>query len=202
VAHIHIAMIGGAGIDAVRTEEMLYVQYLVDAFGVHSPEEDRFRSPPPSRGRTLTQLYGAGSHIRCLICLESGHPSQACHRASGKRLGFRSLSPEHLQACQEGRCMEPNKDGKYLSAAEHVGGGNVKVPSRYFSCCRHDVDPSLRWMTLTVDERSLCTRAIEPQEFPKKGVAVLDLDAAIIKYDVSTYVLTVAHQVEPKWRPV
>ena len=71
MAHIHIAMIGGAGIDAVRTEEMLYVQCLVDAFGVHSPEEDRFRSPPPSRGRTLTQLYGAGSHIRCLICLES-----------------------------------------------------------------------------------------------------------------------------------
>lgn len=169
-------------------------------------------------------MFGAGDHIRCLICLEQGHPSQACPLAKGRRLGFRSLSEAHLQACREGLLvsssssrsninallvsvlvgcdLDANEDGLELSAAAHVGGGNVKVVSRWFSCCRHDVDPALRWTTLTVDKDSQRTRAIEPEDFPNKGIVVFDLDEAVIKYDVSTYALTVAHGVEPRWRSV
>ena len=147
-------------------------------------------------------MFGAGDHIRCLICLECGHASHACSRASGKRLGFRSLSTAHLEACRQGLDLEANKDGERLTAAQHVGGGNVKVESRYFSCCRHDVDPALRWMTLTVDESTRKTRQLKPEDFSTKAVAVLDLDKVSIKYDVSTPSLTIAHGVEPHWRSV
>ncbi len=54
------------------------------------------------------------------------------------------------------------------------------------SMCRPNVDSSLHWMMLTVDLRSLCTPAIDPQELLKKGVVVLDFDAAIVKCNVST----------------
>ena len=151
---------------------------------------------------TAVAMFGFGDHIRCLICLECGHSSHACPRASGKRLGFRSLSPTHLEACRRGLDLEANEDGERLTAAQHVGGGNVKVESRYFSCCRHDVDPALRWTTLTVDKDTRRTRPLKPEDFSTKAVAVLDLDMVSIKYDVSTPSLTIAHGVEPHWRAV
>lgn len=147
-------------------------------------------------------MFGFGDHIRCLICLEHGHSSHGCPRACGKRLGFRSLSPAHLEACRRGLDLEANKGGQPLTAAQHVGGGNVKVESRYFSCCRHDVDPALRWMTLTVDESTRRPRQLKPDDFSTKAVAVLDLDKVCIKYDVSTPSLTIAHGVEPHWQSV
>ena len=101
-----------------------------------------------------------------------------------------------------GRSLEPNEGTPELSAAEHVAGGNVKVESRYFSCCRHDVDPAFFWTTLTVDEHLRRTRSLLPEDFPTKAVGILDLDKLSVQYDVSTYALTIAHNVETKWRSV
>ena len=145
-----------------------------------------------------------GHDARCLICLDRGHCSHACSRAVGKTLAFRSLSPSHLEACraQPMQDLEGNVDGVELSAADHVGGGNVTTKSRWFSCCRHDCDPAMRWATLTVDEETLQTRPIMPEDYVVKGIAVIDLAAATLRYDVSTPALTVAHGVLPRWRRV
>ena len=147
-------------------------------------------------------MYGSNVSIRCLICMESGHSSHACARAGCKQLAFRSLSEAHLQACRGKAALECNHQGLPLSAAEHVGGGNVTRASRWFSCCRHDPDPALRWMTLTVDQETRRTRSIAPAEYGSKALAVLDLAAVTPRYDVSTPSLTVAHEVEPKWQRV
>ena len=138
--------------------------------------------------------------VRCLICMAKGHVSHGCPKAEGRSLLFRSMSAAHVAAAKKGE--ELSSEGLPLSAADHVAGGNVQRPSRWFSASRHDPDPALRWCCMHVDPTRLATRGITPEEYEEKAIAVLDASKCVIRYDVSTPALCAGHAVAPQWRSV
>ena len=104
----------------------------------------------------------------------------------------RRIYPKPLTAPPGSACLTP---------PAHVGGGNVKWPSRRFSGST-DIDGALCWGIYGVSPTGKHTQDARWWEYDDKGVVVLDADRLRVFADVSTQAKCIAHNVPPRWRRV
>lgn len=134
------------------------------------------------------------------MCWKLGHFSGCCPdiHPSLRPLLYRSVSPAHHKALLAQEDLEPDPEGWYFTPADHVGGGNVKLASAYFSAVRGELCRAIFWVLRQAKKGH--TAHIKEEDFMDKGVVILHGPQCLLAWDVSTADNGARCGVSRRWR--
>ena len=130
------------------------------------------------------------SPVCCFLCRRPGHVSVKCPSLpKGAVVAFRSCSDQDHLHYRARRAW--TKDGEPLTPSQHIEYGNVKVPSKWFSCALQNAEPAFFWSTRHVVDNE--TRPTRGHNWETKHIAAIDVTQCEVLADVHTAALAASH---------